>query len=432
MKLKCFSILFISFALLHITGVHAKTLRVLFIGNSYTYVNNLPQIIANMAASGGDTLVYDVSTPGGASFFNHADPDQEQNYGIYTYAKIRAGGWDYVILQEQSLGAATPPSQYNMYTYPYAKQLVDSIRYYNPCAEPIFYMTWGRKNGLPANCDTTWPPYCTYYAMDSVIRQRYMEMADSNHSTVSPVGAVWRYLRGHHPSIELYDADESHPSPAGSYAGACSFYTVLFKKPADSIQYNFSLSAADAATIRTASRNVVYDSMGYWHIGAYETIASFDPTANGPSVSFTNTSANATQYDWSFGDGQTSTAANPVHTYAAAGVYNVRLISTGAQQCRDTAYASVDVSTTGINHLAEASFAVTPNPATNALCIKSDLFSKDYYRMQLINCTGQLVLEQSSTRSAIQTIDVSAMAKGIYLLKISNERALGWRKIIVQ
>lgn len=433
MKKHYLSTLWICFALLHITDtVHAKKARVLFIGNSYTYVNNLPQILADMATSAGDTLVYDMSAPGGASFFNHADPNQEQNYGIHTLAKIRAGGWDYVVLQEQSMGAATPPSQYYMYSYPYARQLVDSIRYYNPCAEPVFYMTWGRKNGLPDNCDTTWPPYCTYRAMDSVIRARYMLMADSNHATVSPVGAVWRYLRDHHPSINLYDADESHPSPEGSYAGACSFYTAIFKKPADNIPYDYSLSAATAATIHGAARTVVYDSMDYWHIGEYETFAAFNYTATGTSVSFTGSAANAIQYDWDFGDGQNATGANPVHTYAATGVYNVRCIVTGTSQCRDTAYATVAARPLGVNHLTASMFYIMPNPAADVLYVKSDLFIQGHYRMQLINSAGMLVWEQPSGSFVIQTINVSAIATGMYTLKISNGETSVRKKIIVQ
>lgn len=53
-------------------------------------------------------------------------------------------------------------------------------------------------------------------------------------------------------------------------------------------------------------------------------------------VTFTNSSTNAVSYQWSFGDGNSSTATNPTHTYTAPGTYNVRLISTGANGCKDT------------------------------------------------------------------------------------------------
>jgi len=53
-------------------------------------------------------------------------------------------------------------------------------------------------------------------------------------------------------------------------------------------------------------------------------------------VTFTNSSSNGTSYQWSFGDGNSSTATNPTHTYTSAGTYNVRLITTGANGCKDT------------------------------------------------------------------------------------------------
>jgi gliding motility-associated-like protein len=54
------------------------------------------------------------------------------------------------------------------------------------------------------------------------------------------------------------------------------------------------------------------------------------------TTTFTNTSSNAVSYEWSFGDGGTSTATNPTHTYTTNGTYNVRLIATNAAGCKDT------------------------------------------------------------------------------------------------
>src|SRR4051812_45886499 len=72
-----------------------QTFHVLFIGNSYTYVNNLPQIVADVASSMGDSLIYDSYAIGGYTLEQHFADSNCTN-------KIKAGGWDYVILQEQS------------------------------------------------------------------------------------------------------------------------------------------------------------------------------------------------------------------------------------------------------------------------------------------------------------------------------------------
>ena len=97
-------------------------------------------------------------------------------------------------------------------------------------------------------------------------------MADSNNAIVSPVGAVWKYIRQNFPLIDLYQADESHPSVAGTYAAACSFYTALFRKDPTLISFNSGLTASDAADIRNAAKLIVYDSLLNWHIGEYDSL----------------------------------------------------------------------------------------------------------------------------------------------------------------
>ncbi len=232
----------------------AASYRVLFIGNSYTEVNNLPQLVAEIAHSTGDEITYMAHTPGGCTFEQHLT-------GAMSY--IREGGWDYVVLQEQSQLPSFPESQFMSQCYPYAKQLSDSIRRYNPEAKIVFYMTWGRKNGDAQNCPY-FPPLCTYEGMDSLLHARYMIMAADNQALVSPVGHVWHHIRDHHSEIELYQTDESHPSLAGSYAAACSFYATFFKKDPLEIQFDANLPSETARIIRETASMLVFDSLPNW------------------------------------------------------------------------------------------------------------------------------------------------------------------------
>jgi hypothetical protein len=248
-------------------GQHHKK-RALFLGNSYTYANNLPQMIKDAALSTGDTLIFDSSTAGGYTFQNHFNDAGSR-------AKIVAGNWDYVVLQEQSQLPSFPNNSVNRNVFPYARKLDSLINVHNPCGETVFYMTWGRKTGDASNC-AFWPPVCTYAGMDSLISLRYRTMAANNDAILSPVGAVWKYIRQHHPLIELYIPDESHPSVAGTYAAACSFYTTFFRKNPTAISFNTTLTAAEAATIRAATKLVVYDSLLKWHIGEYDLSAHFN------------------------------------------------------------------------------------------------------------------------------------------------------------
>ncbi|MFA6152283.1 MAG: SGNH/GDSL hydrolase family protein [Chitinophagaceae bacterium] len=239
-----------------------KTKRVLFLGNSFTYVNDLPAMIAEMAKSTGDSLSYDSNLPGGHSIGNHS-------LNAVSIDKIKLGNWDFVVLQGQSYELATETPE--VYPFPYARKLDSLINLYNDCTETVFYMTWGLKNGDPSSCPTV-PFLCTYEKMDSIIHSNYRRMSDSNDAIVSPVGAVWRSIRKTNPLIELYQADESHPSLAGTYAAACCFYASLYRKNPALITYNPGLPSADATIIRNVAKLVVYDSLLHWHIGAYDDV----------------------------------------------------------------------------------------------------------------------------------------------------------------
>ncbi|HNP98423.1 MAG TPA: PKD domain-containing protein [Bacteroidia bacterium] len=296
----------------------AQTTRhVLFLGNSYTYVNNLPQLVANMAANTGDSVYYDSHTPGGFTLQQHLNDSTSIN-------KIKAGGWDYIVLQEQSQLPSFPD-----YDGLSAIQLAYLINLYNPCARILFYMTWGRKNGDASNC-AVYPPVCTYEGMDSLIYRSYMQMTASDYAEVSPVGRVWKYIRQNYPAIELYATDESHPSAAGSYAAACSFYCQLFKKDPVLLSYDFSLSSQEALDIRTAASRVVFDSLSSWDfIRRSAPVCNWNyiiGTGTNELIPLNFTTEDIDFYYWDFGDGTNSTLKSPgSHFYTQDGTYTVSL-----------------------------------------------------------------------------------------------------------
>ena len=229
--------------------------RVLFIGNSYTEVNNLPQLVQRVAESAGDVVEYQSNTPGGCTFQQHCNN--------LSMDLIRQGGWDVVVLQEQSQRPSFPQSQVEVEVFPYAQQLVEAVYNNNPEGEAMFYMTWGRKYGDQQNAPY-FPVLGTYEGMDSMLYERYMYMARQYDASVCPVGRVWRYLRTNNPEIELYQSDESHSSLAGSYAAACAFYTLIFHRSPQYITYQPEIDAAQALTIREAVQSVVFDTLRFW------------------------------------------------------------------------------------------------------------------------------------------------------------------------
>ncbi|PLX10888.1 MAG: hypothetical protein C0598_09390 [Marinilabiliales bacterium] len=393
--------------------------RVLFLGNSYTAVNNLPQLIADVAASNGDSLIFDKNTPGGYTLEEHSS-------NAVSIDKIAQGNWDFVVLQGQSQRPSWPDEVVEEDVYPYAQILDSIINTHNSCAETMFYMTWGRKNGDAANCGW-WPPVCTYLGMDSLLRLRYMIMADTNNAIVSPVGAVWKRIRTEFPDIELYMSDESHPSAAGSYAAACCFYSTIFRKNPLLIDYDFTLSSAEAESIRQAVKEVVYDDLSTWYIGLYDPQANFEYTIfeNGV-VEFINKSENANNYYWTFGDGNSSEEKNPIHTYDVIGEYLVNLV---AINC-DFADTISQIVNPLINFQESFSnsieFKVYPNPFTDQLIIEADKF----IHFSIINSVGQLCSPQYKANATKIIIDLSSYKTGLYQLKIFTENNIISRKVI--
>jgi PKD repeat protein len=349
-RLSCF--LFFVFVLQFqmVSGQGSKR-RVLFLGNSYTHTNNLPAMLATAAASVGDTLVYDTYAPGGYTFDLHLNDPQ-------TLSRLQQGNWDFVVLQDQSQRPALP--QYSLHG---SLALSGLIRNFSPCARPLFFRTWGRKNGDSQFCPT-WPPVCSYAGMDSLLHLRYTQMAETNHAEICPVGETWKYLRQNQPNLELYNPDGSHPSAAGTYAGAMSFYASIFKKDPGFISFDGGLSSAQASVIRQAARQVVFQALDSLYFPQDPPEARFGyEVLPGPTnaIQLVNQSVRYDSFAWNFGDGSNSFQQNPVHTYSLNGSF---VVSLTASRCDlNTVFTHVFLDTVSF-----CAFTPTISPDTIFLC----------------------------------------------------------------
>lgn len=328
----------------------ATSRKVLFIGNSYTYTNSMPDMFKSFALAMGDTVTYTMSAPGGYTFQQHTTLPG-------TISGITAQPWDIVVLQEQSQLPSFDPAQVATDVYPYARWLDSFVNETDSCMETMFMMTWGRKNGDASNCPF-YAPVCTYAGMQQRLRESYLEMAQNNHASVAPVGAAWKVIVDSFPSINLYVADESHPSVAGSYLQACVFYASIFHRSPWGCTYLGGLSATDAATLQRVAHRVVLDSLSQWQQYGHYPYAAFTRTKAGSTVTFSNNSQRGTS-SWAFGDGGTSTTAAPSHTYATPGIYTVTL--TVSNDCftvtrKDTVHIGT---TTAVGNIGESNSVVT-------------------------------------------------------------------------
>lgn len=406
MHMRKFLLLPVVALLMQLPAMAAKK-KVLFIGNSYTYTNNMPLILQSLAASLGDTLVYDESDPGGYSMMQHT------TYAP-TITKIFAQQWDLVVIQDQSQMPAFPPAQVLTDVYPYAARLDSMVHANDTCTQTMFMMTWGHANGDPANC-AGYPAICTYDGMQQRLRESYMDIGVNNHAAVAPVGMAFKIMMDSAYAPWLYIADSSHPLVPGSYIEACVLYGSIFHKHTLGSIYLSGLTATDAHMLQRVADKVVFDSMALWQQNGHYPYAGFTHTAAGSTVTFTSThTVPVASGTWSFGDMATDTATNPVHMYATAGSYTVS--HTVSNSCftetlTDTVHIGTVTNVSDLNGTHAGAIIAQGNGA-----IKLALQLHDNDRLEITDMKGVLV--RTYTAQTLPATD--NLMPGLYVYRLYN------------
>ena len=219
----------------------APCTRVLFIGNSYTSVNDLPSVFANLARSGGHRVDAGKAAPDGARLADHASSSS-------TAAAITSAKWNVVVLQEQSqIPAVEQFRQAQM--YPAARALVASVR--QAGAQPMFFLTWAHRDGWTEN------GLVDYRSMQSAIDDAYLAIAGEQHAAIAPVGYAWQALLAQEASPGLWQDDGSHPTAKGTYLAACVFYAAIFRESPAGLTYRGDLSDVEASKLQEVAAATV-------------------------------------------------------------------------------------------------------------------------------------------------------------------------------
>jgi hypothetical protein len=207
------------------------TVRILFIGNSYTYFNDLPEMLRVLAAGGSRAVEVQLGSivEGGATLERHWNPA--------TTKRIRDGAWDYVVLQEQSLRPIESRGRF----VTYGERLVREIEAAR--ARPILYLTWSRMS----------------HPDDQLrLNDAYTGLATRTGALIVPVGPAWQALAKDGVRSELYAEDGSHPSLLGSFVAACTFYRVLFGEfPSEASGAAYGIEARTLRQVRVAVESAV-------------------------------------------------------------------------------------------------------------------------------------------------------------------------------
>lgn len=159
--------------------------------------------------------------------------------------------------------------------------------------------------------------------------------------------------------------------------------------------------------------------------------AAFSNVETGLQVSFTDASTGTVSgYMWDFGDGNTSTTMNPLHTYSATGTYTVCLTVTNA--CgSDSTCAAVTVALTGVDDNELSNVNVYPNPVLNGITI--DMGSNlEHANLDITDVNGRLIYSSEQRNAQIVNLDITNATSGIYFLRITSGNASTVVKLMKQ
>lgn len=283
--------------------------RVMFVGNSFTYVNDLPGQLANIAHSLGDNVTFETSTIGGCTLYHQQEAMDSKT------AKLLEEDWDFIVLQDYSL-LPTVQAARTKYLHPAVKDFVKRKK----SAKIVMYLTWGYHDGLTSACPSSDTKECfplgsledltspacksdSHYEKMignfpcmgySLARGYFSAKGADGADMVAPCGLAWQVVRGvkniddnckaavdkEHgtdfnitlpfkvdggvqESLMLYlPGPNKHPNVAGQYLNALVFYATLFGKspvgagdPKKTMP--FKLTAEEKLSLQKAAEGVV-------------------------------------------------------------------------------------------------------------------------------------------------------------------------------
>jgi hypothetical protein len=178
------------------------TLKVLFVGNSFTYFYNLPQVVSALTEESGLALMSRQSTVGGSNLEQH----WKEERGTQTRQLIPSENWDYVVFNNHSMSAIADSSAFMEYGQKFAELV------HEQGGQAIFIMTWA---------------YDSNPLMQEPVARAYRKLATETQSICFPAGLLFAAARQLRPELNLF-FDDKHPSELGTYMlglAFCRFFT---------------------------------------------------------------------------------------------------------------------------------------------------------------------------------------------------------------
>jgi hypothetical protein len=222
---------------------HANGLRVLFVGNSHTFVHDMPRMVQQLAAAAKEQRPFEpgMVAPGGSTLAEHLQRGDVRE-------PLAGGRWHYVVLQEQQQRPAWTFNRPQVDREFFAPARTFDVMIRAAGARTVLYMTPARFAGDPDNV-----PGDTYEAMQERSNESYRQLGRELGVILAPAGPAWQWLHRERPNVQLWAADGVHPSLLGAYLTACVFYGVLYgHSPLDN-PYRAGLPTESAQELQLAA-----------------------------------------------------------------------------------------------------------------------------------------------------------------------------------
>ncbi|WP_321343113.1 hypothetical protein [uncultured Draconibacterium sp.] len=228
-------------------------IKILFLGNSYTYYNGLPSLISDMALRNDKKVVVTQITRGGNLLDHYAKSD-------FVLETINEFDFDFVVLQEQS---TAPLFAAEERTYPGIRKLDTSVR--ENGGQTVLFMPWARE--YADSLRTKMLPGKFYYdvfdsyntAQDSLANS-YYKIANEVGAKVAPAGLVWKEFHSRHPEVQLWRPDHNHPLEIGTVIAAYAIYKTIFDEPAKGVRCPLPISKNLVNEIKQITDELITDS----------------------------------------------------------------------------------------------------------------------------------------------------------------------------
>lgn len=226
--------------------------RILMIGNSLTYTNDIPSMVQNLCRASGINATVDSVTLSGNSLADYVSPGNgnglsslsaRKTASTQMYNKLKNQKWDYVILQGKSDETTAIPDKMKNAINTLAPLIKSSG------AQMVLYCTWA-----PDWNSSVWD----IDQQQAKIADVYYSIAKQQGCALAPSGIAFARERTLYPDLDLYISihDRLHPGVAGSYLSACCIYSTLFGKSAEGINYYPSISGKTSAQAQQIEQNM--------------------------------------------------------------------------------------------------------------------------------------------------------------------------------